>query len=388
MLFRSVPCLVTVLLLASAPPASAGLSLTAQFDAGAGQLVGLAFDHTDDTLWVYDGFGASILHFSPSGVLLGSIPHPGEAADDFDLEIAPEAFALNGTALPEGTLLAINGETGTADIYALDKGTGAVIASLTTAFGTSHVVGGAWHVGRDTFFLVQDRQVGSAADRSRVAEIDPATGVVLASFKTDIALPGFTVNFGDVEVSTATGNLHVVSSDESTVAEFTPAGVFVQQLPLPSGSGNLSGIGLRDASAGAWLANTSGLVSHVAGFGWADLGLGTFGVNGVPRLMGSSTQVAGAASTLSVVDGTPLAAATLVVGLSQINAPFKGGVLVPSPDVLVSGLPLNGAGAFTLPFPWPAGLPSGFSLHYQLWTPDPAAPKGLSATNGLRSTTP
>jgi len=150
----------------------------------------------------------------------------------------------------------------------------------------------------------------------------------------------------------------------------------------------LSGIGSKDATGGAWVSNSAGAVSQLGGFGWANLGFGIFGVNGVPRLMGSSTLIAGASSSLSVVDGTPLAAAKLVVGFSQLNAPFKGGVLVPNPNLLVSGLPLTGVGAFTLPFAWPAGLPSGFSLYFQLWTPDPAAPKGLSASNGLRSTTP
>jgi hypothetical protein len=387
MLFRAASCLVAASLLLAAP-ARAGLTQTSQFNANVGALVGLAYDHTDDTVWVYDSFGSALRHYSAAGVFLGSIPRPGESADDFDLEIAPEAFALNNAALAEGTLLAINGESGVAEIYALDKTTGAIITTLTTAFGNSHVVGGSWHPGRNTFFLVQDRQPGSTAERSLVGEIDPITGAVLNTFKTDVSLPGFTVNFGDVEVSTATGNLHVVSSDESTVGEFTPAGVAVQQLTLPGTVGSLSGIGLRDASGGAWVSNSSGLVSHIAGFGWSNLGFGLFGVNGVPLLMGTGTQIAGAPSTLAVKDARPLAATTLIVGFTQLNAPFKGGVLVPAPDKLVVGLVTDGAGAFTLPFAWPAGLPSGFALHYQCWISDPVGPKGLSATNGLRSVTP
>jgi len=39
-------------------------------------------------------------------------------------------------------------------------------------------------------------------------------------------------------------------------------------------------------------------------------------------------------------------------------------------------------------FPWPAGVPSGFSLFYQHWIPDPSGPRGFTASNGLRGTSP
>ena len=52
---------------------------------------------------------------------------------------ANRAFTDRGRSFPAGTLLVINGETGAADIYAVDKTTGAVLATLSTSFGVSHV---------------------------------------------------------------------------------------------------------------------------------------------------------------------------------------------------------------------------------------------------------
>jgi hypothetical protein len=42
----------------------------------------------------------------------------------------------------------------------------------------SHIVGGAYHPERNTFFLVQDRVPGSA-DENRIAEINSQTGAVI-----------------------------------------------------------------------------------------------------------------------------------------------------------------------------------------------------------------
>ncbi|HVQ25841.1 MAG TPA: hypothetical protein VMV01_11720, partial [Planctomycetota bacterium] len=81
----------------------------------------------------------------------------------------------------------------------------------------------------------------------------------------------------------------------------------------------------------------------------------------------------------------PSAAAILVVGLSALYAPFKGGLLVPSPLVLVF-TSTNPSGQLFLPFTWPANGPAGVSLHFQLWVSDSAGPAGFAASNGLKGT--
>ena len=252
---------VFALTIAAAPSLRADLALLNQFSPGLGQLVSVGFDPSDETVWIYGNFDADLRQYSATGEFLSSIPRPGESANDVDLEFAPEVLNLAGTSLPKDTLLFIDGETDVAEIYAVDKTTGDVLATLVTAFGTDHVVGGAYHPERDTFFLVQDRVPG-VDDENRIAEIDPVTGDVLNTFQiTDL----FDVNFGDIEVG-ANGNLFVVSSAESDVLELTPEGDLVQYLPLPTGVSDLSGIAFSESGGEAWLSSTSGTVFHVGGF--------------------------------------------------------------------------------------------------------------------------
>lgn len=121
---------------------------------------------------------------------------------------------------------------------------------------------------------------------------------------------------------------------------------------------------------------------------WTAMPAGKPGVAGVPVLLGTGTLAAGSPVSLNVSHAAPLAPLTLVIGLSRVDLPFKGGLLVPSPDLLISGLVTNGSGALTLPATWPAGLPSGLSIWLQAWITDAAATKNLSATTSLRAFTP
>jgi hypothetical protein len=95
---------------------------------------------------------------------------------------------------------------------------------------------------------------------SRIAEIDPATGAVLNDFG-----PGadFTVNYGDLAVSAASGNLYLVSSDHAFIRELTPTGAFVQDIPLPAGVSNVSGLGIDDGRGEGWLSGTGGDVYRI-----------------------------------------------------------------------------------------------------------------------------
>ena len=206
------------------------LTMGTTFAGGIGTLCGLAFDHTDNTVWAYGCSSATINHFAADGTPLGTIARPGEATDDVDVDVAPAAFTLGTSSVAAGDLMFTNGETGTADLYLPE--TSATVA-LATQFGNSHVVGGAFHVARNSIFVVQDRNGGAGANQ--VAELDPVTGAVRTMFST---LPAFDVNYGDIEVCQKTGNLFFVSSVETTLAEFTPAGVLVNEYPLPTGISN------------------------------------------------------------------------------------------------------------------------------------------------------
>ena len=120
---------------------------------------------------------------------------------------------------------------------------------------------------------------------------------------------------------------------------------------------------------------------------WTNLGHALAGSAGRPRLAPSGPLCDGDPTSLDIEDGLPNGLAFLVIGLSELNGALKGGVLVPSPDVLVS-FPLDGNGASTIGFSWPPSVPSGFDFWLQSWIVDPGAVAGLSATNGVRGTTP
>ena len=119
---------------------------------------------------------------------------------------------------------------------------------------------------------------------------------------------------------------------------------------------------------------------------WTDLGHAKAGSKGLPELLGTGPLSAGSDNTLELANGNPSSAVTLVIGFTQINAPFKGGVLVPFPNLLV-WLLTNPVGDLNLAFTWPAGVPAGHSLLLQYWIQDPSATNGLSASNGLEGVT-
>ncbi len=216
----------------------------------------MGVDPTTGNVWVYSCSGGTIDGYTSTGTFLWSIQRPGESANDVDIEFAPAELTIDVTTVPAGTMLFINGESGVAEIYAIDTGTGAVLATLATEFGASHVVGGGYDPTRDTFFLLQDRVPGNPGG-NRIAEVDPVTGATLNSFPIGNV---FDVNYGDLDVSTVTGHLFVVSSIESSLGEFTPNGAFVTSHDLPGGISNLSGLGLECGVQEAWVASTSGSV--------------------------------------------------------------------------------------------------------------------------------
>ena len=121
---------------------------------------------------------------------------------------------------------------------------------------------------------------------------------------------------------------------------------------------------------------------------WGYLGGAIAGSAGTPLLAGGGDLVGGQPVTLTLTAAKSLTPVTLIIGLSTLNAPFKSGVLVPSPTFLIFGLPTNAHGTLALSATWPSGLPSGFTFYTQYWIPDPAGPAGFAASNGLAGTTP
>ncbi len=116
---------------------------------------------------------------------------------------------------------------------------------------------------------------------------------------------------------------------------------------------------------------------------FCDIGGGLSGSHGVPTLVGSGTLTPGSTVTLALSDALENSSVWLVVGLSQANVPFKAGVMIPAPDVILGPFPVSGSGDLVLSGPWPADIPSDFQTTFQQWVQDPAAPVGFSGSNGV-----
>ena len=71
-----------------------------------------------------------------------------------------------------------------------------------------------------------------------------------------------------------------------------------------------------------------------------------------------------------------------MIGFDELSMPFKGGLLVPSPDVIVK-IRTNVVTVFR----WPAGAPVGSSLYFQAWLRPHAGPGKASGSNALRGIT-
>ncbi len=377
----------------ASPAASAQIIELGEFDPPeVGSLCGVAYDVAQSIVWVYGCSSASLHSYAIDGTFLGSIPRPGESANDVDVEIAPEAFVLGTTSLPAGTLLLVNGESGVAEIYALDATNGSILATLVTAFGVSHVVGGAYHPFRDTFFLVQDNVPGSS-DENRIAEIDPLTGNVIQTFQITST---FSVSFGDIEVSTSTGNLFVVSSVETSMAEYTPDGAFLQYHPLPSGVSSLSGIGHHCASQEAWTSGTGGEVWHLGevpclvGSPYCTANPNSTGAPAEISVSGTSSSSAGDLTLHSTP--VPNQPGIFFHGANQVQLPFGNGFMCTSGGIVRGAVLVGSAGSASYTYDnsdakHDLSAQIGSTRHFQHWFRDPMAGGAAFNTSNATSVT-
>lgn len=121
---------------------------------------------------------------------------------------------------------------------------------------------------------------------------------------------------------------------------------------------------------------------------FALVGSGSSGTFGIPNLNGTGTLCAGTTVTLEINNALPNAMFALVVGASAIHAPFFAATLVPSPDVILTGLQLGPSSFLPLAGTWPIGVPPGSTFYFQVLISDPGAQFGVAVTNGVAATTP
>jgi hypothetical protein len=192
------------------------------------------------------------------------------------------------------------------------------------------------------------------------------------------------VNSGEVRVLSGVDGAELLRIDGDT--ERAELGDRVVAL------GDLDGDGCADWAVSAPARNAfnpgfPGVVRLYSGgaLGWEDHGDGLAGTLGEPVLEGSGFLKTGTPATLALSNAAPLASTAFVAGIAHIAAPIKGGVLGPSPDLVVFGLATDGAGLLDVTSPWPV-LPPATTVWFQEWVQDAGAPKGWAASNTVSAT--
>jgi FG-GAP-like repeat len=184
------------------------------------------------------------------------------------------------------------------------------------------------------------------------------------------------------------GNLSVMLGDG--LGHFGPAGHFtVGALPVALLAADVDDNGGMDLLTADETGNDVSLLINLNGnsafVAMPDTGLA--GVSGIPTLAGDGTLQGGTTVSLQLTGAAVNAAGALVASLSQVNVPFKGGVLVPDTDVFLV-VPISNTGTLTLTGTFPSGLASGTNLYVQVIVADVAAPVGFSLSNAIQGTTP
>lgn len=117
------------------------------------------------------------------------------------------------------------------------------------------------------------------------------------------------------------------------------------------------------------------------------VGHGLSGTLGVPSLATQGTLQPGSPLAIQLESARPNAPAYLVAGKHADAMPFKGGVLLPSPDIVLP-LQTDANGELQLTIGWPPSLPSEATVYLQYWIADPAGPEGWVASNAVSLITP
>lgn len=239
-----------------------GAVLLSSFDPGLGTLVSIARDPGSGNLYVHDDFADSIYVFDPSGQRTGAVlTRPGRSSNDIDLDVLTVGATIGSTQVPAGTLLVDNGEAAPMTLFAIDPIEDVVLDSVVMQVA-GNPVGGAYHPIRGTFFSV-------SWNNDLIYEVDAGTGEVLTSFPVvEAGSPAWDMFYGDLDVHPVTGELYLVSSNETSLRVMSPTGVWIRDVDWgPSGATSISGIAIDPDGPTAWLSSTNGTVYQVGGIG-------------------------------------------------------------------------------------------------------------------------
>jgi len=168
--------------------------------------------------------------------------------------------------------------------------------------------------------------------------------------------------------------------------------LFVSGLSGPRGpaAGDVDGDGRLDVVAGNAVNDevvTVPNATYAPEAPFVDVGSNLVGSKGWPILLAQGTLLADDPYAFELYNAWPGCTAILVCGFSALDAPFKGGTYVPSPDVPITLAADEDGRATVSGERWPAGA-SGATLYLQWWIIDPGAQNGWSATTAVEATVP
>jgi hypothetical protein len=158
--------------------------------------------------------------------------------------------------------------------------------------------------------------------------------------------------------------------------------------------GDLDGDGVIELAVGAITDDDGGQdrgavwILSLSDGTWNNPGYALAGTLGKPSLDGQGPLTPASPMSLTLKHALGGAKAVLFTGFSAVNAPFKGGVMVPSVTPPSFPLPMTtpSAGNLVLSTEWPPGIPAGATVWFQFWIADPAGPFHAAASNGLSAT--
>jgi len=204
------------------------------------------------------------------------------------------------------------------------------------------------------------------------------------------------------------GGKAIVGASDSEPFGFLSGSAYVYDVATGQQESKLTS---TDATAGELFGHSLALsgeravIGSVAGFGgvinsgtahafelsdaiWDNLGNGSIGVDGIPSLLGIGDLSPRSDLCLALGRAEPVSPTVLILGLSSLFAPAKGGIVVPNPDVIIGGFATDANGQLVFPATFPSGVPSGIPLYMQFWVEDSFGFFPLAASNGITKTTP
>jgi len=119
---------------------------------------------------------------------------------------------------------------------------------------------------------------------------------------------------------------------------------------------------------------------------WRWEGNALAGSQGNPLLQGVGELTAGSPFSLDLTRARQNSSAMMVLGYWEEDLPFKGGLMVPNPGVVIP-LQTDINGAITISGTRSPSSAPGVTLFLQYWIQDGTGPEGFSASNGLSFTT-